>query len=115
MERRSVTSSMPEVSRPSMEMVPEVGGIRRLIIFMVVVLPQPDGPSRTQTAPEGTSMSTASTAVVIPNTLVTRSSLIMASAPQSGRCQGALQGEERIVGDDGEQADGQGAGQELAD
>ena len=54
---------MPSVSRPSMKILPEVGGIRRLIIFIVVVLPQPDGPSSTQTSPASTSMLTASTAV----------------------------------------------------
>ncbi len=30
---------------------PPVGSIRRLIIFMVVVLPQPDGPTSTQISP----------------------------------------------------------------
>src|SRR5262245_28679315 len=77
MERRSVTSSTSDVSRPSMKILPDDGAINRLIIFMVVVLPQPDGPSSTHTAPAGTSMSTLSTAVTVPKVFVTRSSRIM--------------------------------------
>ena len=34
-----------------MVMRPLVGSINRLIIFMVVVLPQPDGPTSTQISP----------------------------------------------------------------
>ena len=34
-------------------MRPLVGSIRRLIILMVVVLPQPDGPTSTQISPSG--------------------------------------------------------------
>ena len=60
-----------------MKILPDDGAIRRLIIFIVVVLPQPEGPSSTHTAPAGTSMSTLSTAVTVPNTLLTRSSRIM--------------------------------------
>src|SRR5437762_9434144 len=38
-------------SLPSTRIVPEDGSIRRLIIRMVVVLPQPDGPTRTTVSP----------------------------------------------------------------
>ena len=34
-------------------MRPDVGSIIRLIIFMVVVLPQPDGPTKTTHSPAG--------------------------------------------------------------
>ncbi len=47
--RQAHTSSPPMVMRPL------VGSISRLTIFMLVVLPQPDGPTRTQISPAGTS------------------------------------------------------------
>ncbi len=84
-----MTSSTPAVSWPLMKILPDDGAIRRLIIFIVVVLPQPEGPSSTHTAPAGTSMSTLSTAVTVPKTLLTRSSRIMRpSSPGevSARC-----------------------------
>src|SRR6266542_856995 len=43
-------------------MSPEVGSIRRLIIRMVVVLPQPEGPTRTTVWPSGTSSERSFTA-----------------------------------------------------
>src|SRR5215203_6300538 len=113
MDRLSVTSSTCAVSRPSMKILPEVGGISRLIIFMVVVLPQPEGPSKTHTAPVGTSMSTRSTAVIVPKIFVTRSRRII-SIPQTGRGQTPLQSEKRQVGENGEDADRQRARDELA-
>ncbi|MCY1294979.1 hypothetical protein D9M70_443000 [compost metagenome] len=72
-----MTASRVDVSRPSTKILPDDGVIKRLIIFIVVVLPHPEGPSRTQTAPDGTSMVTPSTAVTEPKTLVRRSSLII--------------------------------------
>ena len=56
--RTSVTSS------PSSTIRPLVGSISRLTIFMVVVLPQPDGPTSTHSSPAGTSRLRASTTVV---------------------------------------------------
>ena len=53
-------------SSPPRKIVPDVGSISRLIIFIVVVLPQPDGPTSTQTSPGSTSMLTLSTAVMVP-------------------------------------------------
>ena len=81
MPRRRLTSSRLDVSRPSMNTLPDVGGIRRLIIFIVVVLPQPEGPSSTQTSPAPTSMSTPSTARTEPKLFVRRSSRITRAAP----------------------------------
>ena len=46
MPRRSLTGSWSVTSRPSISIVPVVGSISRLIIFSVVDLPQPDGPTR---------------------------------------------------------------------
>ncbi|MNN85922.1 hypothetical protein D3C81_2032610 [compost metagenome] len=43
--------------------LPEVGLIRRLIIFSVVLLPQPDGPRNTQISPSLTVRLTESTAL----------------------------------------------------
>ena len=40
-------------SWPSMVIRPPVGSMRRLTIFIDVVLPQPDGPTRTQISPAG--------------------------------------------------------------
>lgn len=56
---RWVTSSSP------MKMRPLVGSIRRLIIFMVVVLPQPDGPTSITISPAGISRVTLSTAAAL--------------------------------------------------
>src|SRR3954463_2157985 len=108
---------MPSVSRPSRKILPEEGGMRRLIIFIVVVLPQPDGPSSTQTSPAATSMVTASTAVVCPKTLLTRSRRIMAAPldPETGGGEEAAHADQREIGDDRQQADGDRAGEELAD
>ncbi len=43
-------------------MCPEVGSMIRLIIFIVVVFPQPDGPTRMTISPSGISMVRLSTA-----------------------------------------------------
>jgi hypothetical protein len=45
-------------------MRPEVGSLSRLIIRIVVVLPQPDGPTKTTISPAGISSETSSTAGV---------------------------------------------------
>src|SRR5689334_2951521 len=59
--RRSVSSRVP-ASVPSMRIRPEVGSIRRLTIFSDVVLPQPDGPTRQQIFPAGTTIERSLTA-----------------------------------------------------
>jgi hypothetical protein len=51
-------------SRPSISIVPVVGSISRLIIFRVVDLPQPEGPTRTTISPLSTSRSSSCTATV---------------------------------------------------
>src|SRR5580765_5144117 len=64
MPRRSSDSFMRPVSWPSRVMVPEVGRIIRLIMRSEVVLPQPDGPTRTVICPLGASRLRLSTATV---------------------------------------------------
>ena len=48
--------------RPSMRMSPLVSGISRLTSLSAVVLPPPDGPTRTQISPAGTVSERRSTA-----------------------------------------------------
>ena len=50
------------MSLPSTAMLPEVRGISRLMRRIRVVLPQPDGPMKTQISPCGTVRLTLSTA-----------------------------------------------------
>src|SRR5437016_3652734 len=76
MPRRTSTGSSRVMSRSPMKMRPLVGSMSRFTIFMVVVLPQPDGPTSTQTSPSGTSRFRWSTATLPSNTLVTSSSRI---------------------------------------
>src|SRR4029453_12445375 len=92
MRRRSSGGLTWATSRPSTVIWPLVASIIRLIIRRVVVLPQPDGPTRTVRSPSGTSKETLSTAVVPSGKrLVTDSNLIncrpgpLGSRPESGR------------------------------
>src|SRR4051812_32862589 len=96
MRRRSLTGSTWVTSSSPRKIRPLVGSIRRLTIFMVVVLPQPEGPTRTQRSPVRTSRLNSSTATWSPKRLVTLSSRITrpnASVPLRGcdrgspRCQ----------------------------
>ena len=64
MPRRSSAGGTVAVSRSSSQMRPLVGSIIRLIIRRLVVLPQPDGPTRTVIWPDGASRSRWSTATV---------------------------------------------------
>src|SRR4029079_1517970 len=64
MRRRSLTGSSSVTSRPSRKIRPLVGSISRLIIFRVVDLPQPDGPTRQTSSPGSTSRSSSCTATV---------------------------------------------------
>src|SRR5215203_2786165 len=67
MPRRRVGAGNDAASVPSMRMRPPVGSIRRLTILSIVVLPQPDGPSRTTKRPGSTVRSTESTAGGTPS------------------------------------------------
>src|SRR5258707_3423084 len=64
MPRRNFTGSTLVASLPSSVSVPDVGSIIRLIIRIEVVLPQPDGPTKTVSVPSGTSSVRSSTATV---------------------------------------------------
>src|SRR5215218_3339373 len=80
MPSRSWTGSTLVTSLPSTVSVPEVGSIIRLIIRIEVVLPQPDGPTKTVSVPSGTSSVRLSTATVPSGYfLVTLSNVIMRS------------------------------------
>src|SRR4030081_1850375 len=65
MPRRNLTGSTVVTSLPSTVSVPDVGSIIRLIIRIEVVLPQPDGPTKTVSVPSGTSSVRSSTATVL--------------------------------------------------
>jgi len=54
MLRLSSTGSWREMSFPSTRIVPLVCGMSRLIIFSVVVLPHPLGPTSTRNSPRRT-------------------------------------------------------------
>src|SRR5919108_1212074 len=62
MPRLSSTGSCSATLRPSTTMVPPEGSMSRLIIFMVVVLPQPEGPTKTTVSPRPMSMERSLTA-----------------------------------------------------
>jgi hypothetical protein len=49
-----------------MLITPEVGSIKRLIIFSEVVLPQPEGPTKMTISPDGTSSESSWTASTSP-------------------------------------------------
>ncbi len=52
------------MSSPSTRIRPDVGSISRLTIIIVVVFPQPDGPTSVTSSPFPTSKLSPSTAVV---------------------------------------------------
>ena len=66
MPRRSSTAGRLMTSRPSIVIRPLVGSMSRFTIFIVVVLPQPDGPTRTQISPAGTVRVRSLTASGVP-------------------------------------------------
>src|SRR5919109_5477810 len=74
--------------RPAIWMSPAVGYSRPAIMRRVVVLPQPEGPSKHTTSPASTLRSTRSTAVRSPNTFVTWSSAIVDMGSPLDRAEG---------------------------
>jgi hypothetical protein len=62
MRRRSSSGELCVTSSPSRRMTPLVGSMIRLIIFIVVVFPQPDGPTSTTISPCGITRSSSRTA-----------------------------------------------------
>src|SRR5581483_11759931 len=76
---------MPVTSEPCSQMVPVVGSSNPAIIRMVVVLPQPDGPSREKNSPSAMVRSSPATAVTTPprawNSLTTPVSSMAGSEP----------------------------------
>src|SRR5689334_4984740 len=63
---------------PSMRISPEVGSSRPATIRMVVVLPQPEGPSRTSSSLSAISSDSSSRAMTLPQRFTRRSMLIVA-------------------------------------
>ena len=59
------------ISCPSIRICPSVGSSKPAIIRSNVVLPQPDGPSKTKNSPDKMSRLTLSTAVTLPKRLET--------------------------------------------
>jgi hypothetical protein len=62
MRRRSSSAFLWVTSSSPIRIRPLVGSISRLIIFMVVVLPHPEGPTSITISPAGISRVTSSTA-----------------------------------------------------
>ena len=60
-----------ETSVPSSRIAPAVGISKPAIIFRIVVLPQPDGPSREKNSPRAMLKQASSTATKSPNRLAT--------------------------------------------
>src|SRR5918999_6119317 len=56
MPLRSSTGSCSATLRPATKMEPSDGSMRRLIIFIVVVFPQPEGPTSTTVSPRAMSI-----------------------------------------------------------
>src|SRR5664279_4021954 len=82
MLRRSSAGAAIEWSRSSIQMRPLVGSIMRLIMRRLVVLPQPEGPTKTVILPDGAVRLRSSTAIVPSGyCLVTDSNRIIASPP----------------------------------
>src|SRR5260370_37403279 len=67
---------------------PEVARSSPAIMRKVVVLPQPDGPSRQTTSPAATSRSTSRTATKLPKRLVSRLSAIVDMGSALDRAEG---------------------------
>ena len=89
MDRRSVVTGCCWMSLPSRRIVPSLGSTIRLIMRRVVVLPQPDGPTRTVIERSGISRESRSTATVPSGyRLVTDS--IRIKAPETLRVGGRL-------------------------
>ena len=81
MDRRSFAAGTEVTSSPPTVMIPDVGSTMRLIIRSDVVLPQPEGPTKTVMAPLSMDMVSPSTAGWPPwYCLVTLWNSIMASA-----------------------------------
>src|SRR6478735_7191995 len=62
MSRRRAAGSRSRTDRPPSRMSPSVMSIMRLTIRMAVVLPHPEGPTRTQMSPARTSRGSAGVA-----------------------------------------------------
>src|SRR5690349_2553726 len=73
------------MGEPAMRISPEVGGSKPAIIRSVVVLPEPEAPSRVRNSPAAMSSVRSSTAAKSPNRLVSRRSSMIGSRSVSWR------------------------------
>ena len=74
MLRRRFTGSVCITLRPATVTLPESGSIMRLMMRIVVVLPQPEGPMSTQTPPPGiVNVSRSTAGCAVPSNRFTRS------------------------------------------
>src|SRR5437868_5710913 len=93
MRRLSSVTLKLRASRPSIRIRPESCSYRRLTIFSRVVLPHPDGPSKTTRCPWGTSRVTSSTAArTLPG-----KRLVTCSNTMAGPGAGILLGQQAFV------------------
>src|SRR2546426_539856 len=86
MLRRSSWAGTSWTSVPRTKIWPDVGSMSRLIIFRVVVLPHPEGPTRTTSSPAGMVRLRLRTAGALPpgKTLETASIRMAGSAERPG-------------------------------
>src|SRR4030081_1661211 len=80
--RRFTSIGFSCTSRPHTETAPALGGMKPVIIRMVVDLPAPLGPRKPSTSPLPTSKETPSTASFGPKDLLRFSTLITAPLPK---------------------------------
>src|SRR5262245_54796247 len=80
----TLSFSASNMVRPAIAITPDSGRSSPAMQRMVVVLPQPDGPSRTSISPSGTVSERLSTATTPANDLV-RLSILMLMCPGSDR------------------------------
>src|SRR3970040_1365656 len=85
MRRRSSGAGWAAASWPSIHTLPALGSTSRLIIRSVVVLPEPEPPSRTTRSPAPTVSHTPSTTSASPNRLLNPRSWITAAHDTLGR------------------------------
>src|ERR1700742_2951013 len=100
MPRRRLAAEPFDVSVSSIQIRPLVGSIIRLIMRSEVVLPQPDGPTRTVIWPDGAGKLRSSTAIAPPPEyfFVTDSKRIMQRSPGPvGRVVGGLNGVDLMI------------------
>src|SRR5476649_1202254 len=83
MRRRNSATSIFEVGSPFRLIVPELGEISRLTMRSEVVLPQPEGPTRTVNLPVGATSDSRFTAIAPPMYCFETFSNVITGSPHS--------------------------------